>query len=456
MAIKMRKLHSLARASFLVLVFAVTSYANNRWIVQFKPNAIGTNAATMAQQYGGSLATVVNASQGIYSISLPGGQLGTFLVQLIQAAPMVQSIEPDNTLLLPEAASKSTGHRLPGLKTYAGSLKIPTFNSTVPWDPYLNQPANTLIRLQAAQQKYGYGSGLVAVIDTGVDYHHPLLLPPVTDVLQAADFTGSGDPTGNADLSQETTPILDQETTPILDGNGSIILNQETTPLLDQETTPLLDSSLPPDFGHGTMVAGIIHLVAPHARILPIKAFNSSGVANLSGVIAGIYYAVNAGATVINASWSTAQPSIQLTNAINYAHSRGVPVVAAVGNNGAQQNDYPAAIPNVIGIASITDQDVRSVFSDYGSDVDLAAPGEAIVSTYPCMNTVPCNVYAMGWGTSFATPFVTGTVALIQSLKSNANPNQAQNDLGQGADPLKGLGLGAGQLDVYGAAAAAK
>ena len=135
-------------------------------------------------------------------------------------------------------------------------------------------------------------------------------------------------------LDQETTPILDQETTPILDGGTAVILQQETTPILDQETTPILDGKKYPAYGHGTMVAGLIHLVAPDAKIMPLRAFGADGSATISQIVQAIYFAVDHGANVINMSFSVKQDSPSLKAALDYAASKGVICVASAGNDG--------------------------------------------------------------------------------------------------------------------------
>ena len=125
-------------------------------------------------------------------------------------------------------------------------------------------------------------------------------------------------------LDQETTPILDQETTPILDGGSAIILQQETTPILDQETTPILDGRKYPAYGHGTMVAGLIHLVAPDARIMPLRAFGADGSATISQIVEAIYFAVDRKVDVINMSFSVREDSPALREALDFAASNGV------------------------------------------------------------------------------------------------------------------------------------
>ena len=110
-------------------------------------------------------------------------------------------------------------------------------------------------------------------------------------------------------------------------------------------------------------------------------------------------------------SFSFATRSRELENALNYATARGIVAVASTGNDGQRINVYPASLSNVIGVASTTDWDTLSNFSNYGPSVAwIAAPGEAIVSTYPF------GSYAAAWGTSFSTPFAAGTAALLIEL----------------------------------------
>jgi subtilisin family serine protease len=298
------------------------------------------------------------------------------------------------------------------------------------------------------------GDGIVAILDTGVDFSHPVL---ASSLVMGFDFTRGW--LGGSDVpdlfqsttpildEQSTTPILDQSTTPILD--DSIVVSQSTTPILDddntiilsQSTTPILDGfKAPHAFGHGTMVAGLIHLVAPTAKLMPVKVFSSDGTSSLSLIISGIYYAVDHGAKVINMSFSFGGTSQELTNAIEYASSRRVIMVASAGNNGQAVVIYPAGYSQVMGISSTNNQDGRSSFSNYGSVVTLAAPGEGLISTYPF------NHYAAGWGTSFSTPLVSGAAALLVDINSNINDGQVQQALSHGVSI--GQGMGAGRLDL--------
>jgi subtilisin family serine protease len=204
-------------------------------------------------------------------------------------------------------------------------------------------------------------------------------------------------------------------------------------------------------FGHGTMTAGVVHLVAPTAQIMPLKAFSSAGTGYLSNVISAVYWGTQHGANVFSMSFDFTTYSNEMAQALNYATGRGIIAVASVGNNGQQMMVYPAGLSNVIGVASVSDADTLSTFSNYGAPpVWVAAPGEGIISTYPFAT------YAAGWGTSFSAPFVAGTVALmrsgslplLQSLDTFLNQSLAAQAI---ANAQSGCGSACnhGILDVY-------
>jgi subtilisin family serine protease len=209
-----------------------------------------------------------------------------------------------------------------------------------------------------------------------------------------------------------------------------------------QSSAALVDGEGGSDFGHGTMVVGIIHLTAPQARILPLKTFQSSGTGNLSDILRAIYYAVQNHANVINMSFDLTTSSAELNDAISYASSNNVILVASAGNDGKEEVVYPAGIRNVMGIASTNDLDQRSSFSNYGNQIVwVAAPGEAIVTTYPYAT------YSAGWGTSFSAPFVSGTAALLLSAQPNLKPTQAATAVSNAV--WIGPNMGYGRLDVF-------
>jgi thermitase len=189
------------------------------------------------------------------------------------------------------------------------------------------------------------------------------------------------------------------------------------------------------------MVAGIVHLVAPHATILPLKSFGPDGSGYTSDIIRAVYTAVRSNARVMNMSFSMPQSSPEFNRSIQYAGNAGVISVASAGNNGSNAPVYPAAYGTVIGVASTTNDDVRSSFSNYGTPmVRLSAPGEGIVTTYPY------GTYAAAWGTSFSAPFVAGTAALLLQANSNLNAAGVAAAISH-AKPLTSE-LGYGRLDI--------
>ena len=306
-----------------------------------------------------------------------------------------------------------------------------SYYGSTAWHSYLRQPAAQIIRLRDTHcDLRSTGGGVVAVIDTGVDVDHPTLKP---FLVQGVDFTGG---TGNGDEKNGVT----QATTAVLDGTNWV--NGSTAAGLDQATTAVLDDPKQAAFGHGTMVAGVVHLVAPSAKIMPVKAFKSDGTAFTSDILRAIYYSVNKGAKVLNMSFSRPTPSLEMKLALDYAALRGVVTVASAGNEGTSQLRYPAAYDNVIGVAATTNDDVRSSYSNYGSQlVTAAAPGDGVITTYPW------GTFAATWGTSFSTPMVSGAAALLVGIQGNASPTQVTAAVKK-AKPLTS-DLGAGRLQLY-------
>jgi len=259
------------------------------------------------------------------------------------------------------------------------------------------------------------------------------------------DIPGSSEladlnPTVAAQLQQSSTSILDAQNTLQLNGSAVAILNQSSTSILDQSSTSILDSTLA-EFGHGTMTAGIVHLIAPTANIMPLKAFRADGSSNLSDIIRAIYYAADHGANIISMSFSMPQSSPGLQAAIQYALNKNVALVASSGNDGSKTLVYPASYGGVQGIGSSTNTDLRSTFSNYGSGVvTFAAPGEGVITTYPGSN------YAAGWGTSFSTPMFAGAAALVLQARPASKPGDITNALSK-TKQISDMGYG--RIDLY-------
>ena len=384
-------------------------------------------------------------AHGFYRVRDPEERDAATLIGALRTDLRVQGVEVDRPRVKTERPAglrldQSTDAILEALRT---SERVPYFGSAVP-RAYVEQPAATIIGLASAQER-GTGSTVVAVIDTGIDPTHPALrgvIVPGFDFTQ--DIPGSASEWG--DVSGTTAAILQQSTDAILEQREVVTMNQSTAALLAGTAASAVRSgALPPTFGHGTMVAGLVHLAAPTAQIMPLKVFRGDGSATLYDIVRAVYYATDHGARVINMSFSLAASSIELERAVRYAYSRGVVIVSSAGNAGRLvEHVYPAASTVVVGVASTSNLDLRSAFSNYGNDtVDLAAPGEGLLTTYPG------GGYALVWGTSFSAALTSGGVALLVR-GSQAEPHDEAETIEKSVMSAKPLvpSLGAGRLDL--------
>ena len=245
------------------------------------------------------------------------------------------------------------------------------------------------IHLEEAQQ---YSSGdpsiTIAVLDTGVWLTHP-------------EFDGR--------------LLPGRDFVDILDGADKFLGDY-----LDADDDPT-DA-----VGHGTHVTGILVArgsdmprgVVPKCRILPVRVLGalrqgdrSVGAGLVDNINVAIKWAIDRGASIINMSLGVRHTGGGLPHqdVIDYARRKGVTVVAAAGNDGQEALYYPGALPHVIAVGAVDDQDAVAPFSTFGRQVSFVAPGTNIYSTFLR------NEYAHSTGTSHATPFVTGAAALLKS-----------------------------------------
>jgi len=297
--------------------------------------------------------------------------------------------EPE-TLVAPEAVSRLTGLGLQD-DCYLwpdSAMQVTPGGELMPW-------GLERIGVRGAWRRGYAGEGItVAVIDTGVGPHVDLA-PPV----RGATFIP-----------------------------GSISFND--------------------DHGHGTHVAGTIAArrgngigvagVAPMARLLAVKVLARDGYSRGDSVALGVTWAANNGAHIINLSLGSSQPSESMRRAVIFARSRNVVVCAAAGNDYGGPISYPAAFDDTCLAVAATDQmNRRAAFSNRGPQLDLAAPGVTIRSTYLA------NGYRDLNGTSMATPHVAGVCAILLSRHSGLTPLVVQRHLEATATPL-------GAPDQYG------
>ncbi len=407
----------------LVAACACMAQSGPRYILRANPS----NQADICNSYGLVVVEQGGTPQVVITTGPNSEEPGELLAE-VRSDPRVRGFELEHRAAVVEAATNNAQNPSAGaLSSALNSLRVVNFYGSPAWNAYVNQPAIAQIDMPPYSAWQPLGSGtVVAVIDTGVDPTHPTLQGAL---LPGYDFTR--DQPGGSELSdvnqstvavlgQSTVAVLNQSTVAVLNGYAVTQLNQSTVAVLGQSTVAVLNGNpLPSEFGHGTMVAGLVHLVAPGAQIMPLKAFSADGTARLGDVVRAIYYAVNNGANVINMSFSQDEISSEMLLAINYAVRNGVICVASVGNNASMTAVYPASIGNVTGVGSVSASGTLSTFSNYGPDqLTLVAPGEGLITTYPGAQ------WAAVWGTSFSSALVSGNMAIgvARLNKFNNNP----------------------------------
>jgi serine protease len=221
------------------------------------------------------------------------------------------------------------------------------------------------------------------------------------------------------------------------------------------------------DNGHGTHVAGTIAQstnnnygvagIAYKAKIMPLKVLSASGAGEVADIAEAIRFAADHGANVINMSLGGMGDSLLLKSAIDYAHSKGVVIVAAAGNANTNSAAFPARYPNVIAVSALDATGMKAPYSNFGAGVDISAPGGAIRETEEggiLQETIDPEtgnpVFAAFQGTSMAAPHVAGTAALVRATGVE-NPDEIAKVLKTSArvvkeDPFNHFG--AGQLDA--------
>jgi serine protease len=282
---------------------------------------------------------------------------------------------------------------------------------------------------------------IIGIVDTGVDWIHP-------DLADNMWINSAEDLNHNGTLDAGDINGIDD------DGNGFIddvigwdMVYHDNNP---QEDTPT----------HGTHVAGCASEVTNNgiggagtgwaARLMAVKVADSTG--SLIQAYQGITWAADQGAQIINCSWGSTGYLYAEQQVINAAYSAGALVVAAAGNDDYYTPPYvgyPAAYVHVLSVAATNSTDLKAGFSNYGSWVDVSAPGVSIYSTWST------NTYMYADGTSMASPIVAGLAALIKSMRRSFTPDQITNQIKNYADNIDALNpsyagqLGTGRINAH-------
>lgn len=285
----------------------------------------------------------------------------------------------------------------------------------------------------------GSTSVVVAIVDDAVLTSH--------EDLQANIWQNSGEIAGNS-IDDDNNGYVD-------DVIGYDVADNDNNPNPPATATNSV-------FSHGTHCAGIAAAVSNNTKgiasigysvkIMAIKTKRSSTTDNfLHSTFQGIVYAILSGADIISMSFGGYGYSSIYQELLDEAHDRGIVLVAAAGNNNTTTPMYPASYNHVISVGSTDNNDIKSSFSNYGSTIDIMAPGSDIWST------LAGSVSSYGYlsGTSMACPLVAGVCALMKSYSPNATPSLIEACLKSGADNINAanasyLGqIGAGRLNAF-------
>lgn len=270
---------------------------------------------------------------------------------------------------------------------------------------------------------------VVAIVDTGIDWNHPDL----TDVIYR---DGTGAPIA-WNVQANSSNALDDN------GHGTHCAGIAAAHI-----------------NNGTGIAGVAgwSTIVPgsdsYIRVMPVKALDQYGNGTDADIASGILWAVSNGAKVISLSVGSTTPTTTLDNAVQYAWNQGALIVAAAGNGASNIPFYPAAYPNVLSVAATDSTDTLTGFTEYGSWVMAAAPGQNILSTWPG------GSYASQSGTSMSCPHVAGEAAAILSQNPILTNAEVSNLICCLVDPCapwqnQSISWWGGRINIFRAIAAA-
>ncbi|WP_310377892.1 S8 family serine peptidase [Flavobacterium sp.] len=420
--------------------------SKNRLIVKLKPKSnIDLNKVTIDQKFKHNELDKLNKKNKVQSIELSGNKKNkdTYILTFESEQDITNLIKAyENTNLFEYVESDFIG-------TGGGDLvKL----QTIPIDTYFSRQYglvnNGTFSYSLAKDdadidmelgwdiEQGDSSVIVAILDSGAKMDHP-------------EFSGR-----IWNNSKETLNNIDDDNNGYIDDiNGWDFVNKENNPT--------------DDHGHGTNIAGIVGANANNGigysgidwncKLMIGKILDANNSGLYSNWTEAIYYAVDNGAKVINMSVGGSGFSTTMQNAINYAYNKGVTVVACMMNTNNNVTYYPAGYQNTIAVGATNPNDERSSpfpwsatsGSNYGSHIDVVAPGNYIFGLYHLSNT---NFNSYWSGTSQAAPAVTGLCSLLLAQNSNRTPDQirnivqntAQDQVGKASEDIVGFDIYSG------------
>ena len=414
-----------AAFALVALVFTARSSAQNaadsafvtsEILVKFRPGVTASAQADAHAQAGGRQLAEI-ARTRVQLVSVPAGDERGAIARYLRNPNVIiaepnfvrridQQVVPGDFYFGEQWALHNTGQQFYCIPWLEGQLCF-----------YVGTPDADIDAPEAWAISTGSSAVTVAVIDTGIDYTHPDL---------ASNYAG-----GHDFVNLDSDPMDDHGHGTHVSGTVAGAMNNPTGSPEEEE--------------------GVVG-IAPQSRILAYKVCNASGGCTDFAIEQAIASAITAGAKVINMSLGSPEYSQTLDDAVQDAWTAGLVVVAGSGNNGSTALFYPAALNNVVSVGASDEDDLRASFSNYGSWVDIAAPGNVILSTYPMsqcsLSTTPGDTgcYAYNSGTSMATPHVAGAAALVWSRGDIGTASQVVDALLSSAD---GAGAGTVRLDSW-------
>lgn len=400
---------NLARTAAAILIgwLAATGAAqciNDLWIskqvvLRAAPYSnIGEVLDKINAQWPGSTVADAIESRQTYIVQLPASanELQVEAALLTWVNPTPQTPNPNLPLLWVEKNYLGQAS-----EPHSGTIYITNVAPNAP-ELYAKQYSVAKLGLESTHLRSTGVGTVVAVLDTGIDAAHPALAGAV----MSSGYNFISNSTNTSDV-----------------GNG-----------VDEDGDGKTDEGV----GHGTYVAGLIRLVAPDTKLLPVVVLNDDGFALNFTIAKGMYYAIDHGVEVINMSLGSTYKAEAFEDALDEAEALGIAVVGAAGNlNNNTCPEYPAAEKDAFGVAAVRPDDVKAAFSNFYKDLTISAFGTSLqISTNPPLfdpnatiySTVPGGGYAAWEGTSMAAALVSGSLALIRAQHPEWPSNLATSD----------------------------